>query len=159
MRQLTLNSEQRQPIEPIEPERGQLSTIRQISTTHQILESACRACPSSWKRPSARASTSDITGTSKNTFTDNSSKRHGMGLCKQFLKFVHLLFGHFFVRVSLNGVFTDSFVLGRSIKQGCPLSPLLYAIAFDSLGWLIKHYMNPHQTGLSPFPSIVCYSF
>lgn len=35
--------------------------------------------------------------------------------------------------VLLNGIPTPSFVLRRSVRQGCPLSPLLFIIAFDAL--------------------------
>lgn len=40
--------------------------------------------------------------------------------------------------VKVNGVLTDRFGLGRSIRQGCPLSALLYAISVEPLALLIK---------------------
>ena len=41
--------------------------------------------------------------------------------------------------VKVNGVLTDRFCLGRSIRQGCPLSALLYAISAEPLALLIKN--------------------
>ncbi len=40
--------------------------------------------------------------------------------------------------VKINGVLTDKFEVGRSVRQGCPLSALLYAISVEPLATLIK---------------------
>ncbi len=40
--------------------------------------------------------------------------------------------------VKFNGVLTDKFEVGRSVRQGCPLSALLYAISVEPLAKLIK---------------------
>ena len=37
----------------------------------------------------------------------------------------------------VNGNLSNSFWISRSIRQGCPLAPLLYAIATDGLNWLV----------------------
>lgn len=41
-------------------------------------------------------------------------------------------------RVLINGRPSDSFQLLRSVRQGCPLSPLLFLIAIDALSVLIN---------------------
>ncbi|KAH7415806.1 hypothetical protein KP509_14G061700 [Ceratopteris richardii] len=63
---------------------------------------------------------------------------HDLGLGRRFIKFVSTLFGNAFSRVSMNGHMSEPFKLTRSIRQGCPLAPLLFAIASDALGWLVK---------------------
>ena len=75
---------------------------------------------------------------------------HDLGLGKRFIHFVHLLFGNASARVSVNGVLSDSFLLRRSIRQGCPLSPLLYVITSDALGWLIKDCIRGSFCQASP---------
>lgn len=51
---------------------------------------------------------------------------------------VRRLYGSARSRVKVNGVLTDSFEVGRSVRQGCPLSALLYAISVEPLATLIK---------------------
>lgn len=56
-------------------------------------------------------------------------------------------------RVKVNGVLTDSFEVGRSVRQGCPLSALLYAIVVEPLATLIK--MNKDVKGIQlPYDGI-----
>lgn len=56
---------------------------------------------------------------------------HDIGFGRQFIRFVSS------AKIALNGDLTNSFPLRRSIRQGCPIAPLLYAICSDALGWLI----------------------
>ncbi|MCO5548209.1 hypothetical protein L7F22_001666 [Adiantum nelumboides] len=44
--------------------------------------------------------------------------------------------------VALNGHLTPSIILKRSIRQGCPLAPLLFVIVADALGWLVQDSLN-----------------
>ena len=55
----------------------------------------------------------------------------GMGL--DFVDMVHTMFGNAHSRVMVNAELIDSIPLRRSIRQGCPLAHLLYAIAVDGL--------------------------
>lgn len=61
-----------------------------------------------------------------------------MGLGPQFTHMVKTLFGNAKAKVIYNGELSAPFPLQKSIRQGCPLAPLLYAIASDGLNWLIK---------------------
>ena len=59
-----------------------------------------------------------------------------MGCGVKFCFMVKPLLGNAFAQVCVNGTLSDSFQLSRSITQGCPLVPLLYAVATDGLNWL-----------------------
>ena len=65
-----------------------------------------------------------------------------MGCGKEFCIVVKTLLGNATAHVNVNGELTESFKLSRSIKQGCPLAPLLYAIASDGLTWLVQDKMD-----------------
>lgn len=41
--------------------------------------------------------------------------------------------------VKINGIVTDTFRLERSVRQGCPLSALLYSLSAEPLAALLKH--------------------
>lgn len=60
------------------------------------------------------------------------------GFGKRLVGWVKTLYKDARSRVKVNGVLTDSFKLGRSIRQGCPLSALLYAIAAEPFALQIK---------------------
>ena len=51
------------------------------------------------------------------------------------------LYEHATSCVSINGSYTKDFQLGRSIRQGCPLSTLLYALAVNPFLLLIHKHM------------------
>ena len=56
--------------------------------------------------------------------------------------------------MSDNGELTNAFLLSKSMKQGCPLAPLLFAICSDGLGWLVKDCLNNKSiTGIHIFES------
>ena len=56
-----------------------------------------------------------------------------MGCGKEFCIMVKTLLGNAATRVNVNGELIEAFKLSHSIKQSCPLAPLLYAIAADGL--------------------------
>ena len=51
-----------------------------------------------------------------------------MGCGVKFCVIVKTLLGNASARVSVNGNLSSAFCLSRSIRQGCPLDPLLYAM-------------------------------
>ena len=57
--------------------------------------------------------------------------RFGVG--STFLKWVQLLYSAPTARMRVNGELSDSFRLFRGTRQGCPLSPLLFALALEPL--------------------------
>ena len=65
-----------------------------------------------------------------------------MGSGENFCIMVKTLLGNATARVNVNGDLTKAFKLSRSIRQGCPLAPLLYAIASDGLTWLVRDKMD-----------------
>ncbi|MCO5590485.1 hypothetical protein L7F22_044455 [Adiantum nelumboides] len=56
-----------------------------------------------------------------------------MGFGELFTGMVKTLFQNASATIQVNGYITESFQLARSIRQGCPLAPLLFAIATDPL--------------------------
>lgn len=59
-------------------------------------------------------------------------KDMGFG-CPRYAQYVSTLFGNARAKVSINERLSKSFSLCRSIRQGCPLVPLLFAIVVDCL--------------------------
>ena len=63
-------------------------------------------------------------------------ERFGFG--EGLVGWVRRLYGSAKSCVKVNGVLTDRFEVERSVRQGCPLSALLYAISVEPLASLIK---------------------
>ncbi len=63
-------------------------------------------------------------------------RRFGFG--ERILRWISLLYNNAKSCVKVNGVLTDPFPLERSVRQGCPLSALLYSITAEPLATLIK---------------------
>ena len=61
-----------------------------------------------------------------------------MGFGEQFQTWVSTLYCNINSCVSMNGWLSKSFNLNRGIRQGCPLSALLYIIAVEMLSVSIK---------------------
>lgn len=56
-----------------------------------------------------------------------------IGFHNTFIRIIKLLYSDTVARVQINGHLTDYFPLERGVRQGCPLSPLLYVIYIDAL--------------------------
>lgn len=61
-----------------------------------------------------------------------------LGFPQNFLKWLHLIYLKPTARVRVNGYVSDPFPLGRGTRQGCPLSPLLFALVMEPLAELIN---------------------
>lgn len=53
-------------------------------------------------------------------------ERYGFG--KDFLKWIGLLYNQIESKIIVNGFVSEAFSIGRSVRQGCALSPLLYVL-------------------------------
>lgn len=61
-----------------------------------------------------------------------------LGFPQNFLTWLHLIYLKPTARVRVNGYISDPFPLGRGTRQGCPLSPLLFALIMEPLAELIN---------------------
>lgn len=66
----------------------------------------------------------------------NVLKKFGFG--ENFIKWVRILYKGAVSRIKCNGFLTKCFRITRSIRQGCPLSALLYSLVAEPLGLAIK---------------------
>jgi len=60
------------------------------------------------------------------------------GFGENFIKWVRILYKGAVTRIKCNGFLTECFRIKRSIRQGCPLSALLYSLVAEPLGLAIK---------------------
>lgn len=56
----------------------------------------------------------------------------------KFIAWVHLLYAKPLTRLIVNKIITDTFEINRGTPQGCPLSPLLFALAIEPLAALLR---------------------
>lgn len=70
-----------------------------------------------------------------------------MGFGPQFIAWVDLFYRQVQSAINVNGHLTPFFGLSRGVRQGCPLSPLLYVLVSEVLACSIRS--NPRIVGLS----------
>lgn len=68
------------------------------------------------------------------------------GFKKTFISWIKLLYSSPQASISTNNIHSDYFSLYRSTRHGCPLSPLLSAIAIESLSAALR--FNPYIAGI-----------
>lgn len=69
------------------------------------------------------------------------------GFGKQFISWVKLLYTSPLASIKTNGMDSDYFPLFRGTRQGCPMSPLLFALAIEPLA--ISFRSNKHIIGIT----------
>ena len=65
-----------------------------------------------------------------------------MNFGPSFCSWVRLLYTNIFSRVLVNGYTSGAFAVTRGVRQGCPLSPLLYIIVAETIACAIKKDPN-----------------
>ena len=70
-----------------------------------------------------------------------------MGFGDSFVNWVNLFYFNVRSSINVNGYLSQPFSFSRGVRQGCPLSPLLYALVFEVLAVNIR--ANPRIRGLS----------
>ena len=63
---------------------------------------------------------------------------HKMGIPGKIIEWTTILYQNPLVSINVNNHFTEPFRAERGIRQGCPLSPLLYALCAEGLSSLIR---------------------
>lgn len=72
------------------------------------------------------------------------------GFPRVFCNSVNMLLNDAFAQIDVNGSLSDSFPLGRSIRQGCPLALALFVIASDALYYILRdNSISPAVKGIS----------
>ena len=68
-----------------------------------------------------------------------------MNFSPEYIAWIKLLYTNISSRVKINGTYSDSFSVERGVRQGCPLSPMLYVLFSEALTALINE--NPDIKG------------
>ena len=77
------------------------------------------------------------------TFLFDAMKTYGFG--DYFIHWIQLLYSNAFTRISLNGFLTEAIPLKCGVRQGCPLSALLYVLIIEILALQLRS--NPNIVG------------
>lgn len=64
------------------------------------------------------------------------------GFGQEFISLIRLLYSHPKAAVVTNNIRSQPFSLSRGTRQGCPLSPLLFALAIEPLSIALKNLLN-----------------
>ena len=67
------------------------------------------------------------------------------GIGENFIKWVSTIYSNATSILSINGFFTEQIPLKRGVRQGCPLSALLYVLVIEDLA--IQLRLNPNIVG------------
>ena len=76
-------------------------------------------------------------------FLFDAMKAYGFG--DYFIHWIQILYSNAFTRINLNGFLTDAIPLKCGVRQGCPLSALLYVLIIEMLALQLRS--NPNIVG------------
>ena len=66
---------------------------------------------------------------------------------ESFIQWIKLAYNQISSKIKVNGTESDSFTLERGVRQGCPLSAMLYIVTAEILALTIR--ANPKIVGIS----------
>ena len=69
------------------------------------------------------------------------------GIGETFISWVRTIYSNALSKVDVNGFFTAPILLRRGVRQGCPLSPLLYVLIIEVLALQLR--ANPNIVGFT----------
>ena len=64
------------------------------------------------------------------------------GIGEDFIKWVKVLYSNASTKIKINGYLTENIPLNRGVRQGCPLSALLYVLIIEVLGLQLRKNQN-----------------
>ena len=71
----------------------------------------------------------------------------GFGIGIAFIKWVQVLYSNATTKIKINGHLSNNIPLGRGVRQGCPLSALLYVLVIEVLALQLRK--NPNIVGFT----------
>ena len=79
------------------------------------------------------------------TFLFKVLEKFGFGYC--FINWIKMLYSNASTKININGFFTDNIPLKSGVRQGCPLSALLYVLVIEILALQLR--ANPNIVGFT----------